>query len=97
MLIANCCLLGYHVPVLSPAAWATGAIDFTLTGLAGIPTEIVYGGISFVATPSDPSRPCSCTQTPLITVAWYVMRARGPISVLVLVTSMPSFRSCSCE
>src|SRR6185437_1540177 len=52
-----------------PAPVGCGAIDFTFTGLAGIPTEIVYGGTSFVATPIDPSKPCSCTRTPLITVA----------------------------
>src|SRR6185312_15115610 len=58
---------GYFASLAAPVG--CGAIDFTFTGLAGIPTEIVYGGTSFVATPIDPSKPCSCTRTPLITVA----------------------------
>src|SRR5882724_11226332 len=57
-----------YVPVLSLAAFCCGAIVFTLTGFAGIPTEIVYGSMSLVATPIDPRRPCSCTRTPLMTV-----------------------------
>ena len=39
----------YHDPVFSLATAGFGAIVFTFTGFAGMPTEIVYGGISLVA------------------------------------------------
>lgn len=60
--------------VITPAYFASGtalagAMVFTLTGLAGMPTEIVKGCTSLVATPIEPSSPCSWTRTPLITVA----------------------------
>src|ERR1044071_8660176 len=58
----------FYVPVLSPALVGLGAMVFILTGLAGMPTAIVYGSMSLVATPIDPTRPCSCTRTPLMTV-----------------------------
>src|SRR5258708_31276372 len=58
--------------VITPAYVAldvvsAGAMVFTFTGLAGMPTEMLYGCTSFVATPIEPSSPCSCTRTPLMT------------------------------
>ena len=50
-------------------AIASGAIDFTLMGLAGIPPTTVNGSTSFEATPMEPTIPCSPTFTPLKTVA----------------------------
>src|SRR5262249_27788587 len=97
----------YHAEPASPA-WicylvsaalliASGAIGFTFTVLAGTPAMMWYGRMSLVATPIEPSRPCSPALTPLLTVARYVMRAFGPISVFSLVIIMGSLRSCACE
>jgi hypothetical protein len=48
---------------------SSGAIDFILIGLAGMPPTTVNGSTSFEATPIEPTIPCSPTFTPLSTVA----------------------------
>ena len=59
-------------------------------GLAGMPAAMTPGATGFEATPIEPTIASASILTPERTTAWYVMRARSPITVLPSETSWMS-------
>jgi hypothetical protein len=72
----------------------SGALGFTRTLFAGMPTYTWCGRTSFVATAIAPTIAFSPTWTPASTVAWYVTRTPSSSRVHAFVTSRCSTMLC---